>query len=168
MSLILAAAVAGQVYEADFYLIKATEDFVIDSLPKPVRYSQYLPKELAEQVDVWREDCWRCRRTANRSVLAMGPGVIRWLFWTIRAKDLRTSFHSEAMIVALSRCRYCRGTGECPGWRPMNEFPKTCVHCGFYEVAHQYELPRCCHCYGGRFEVETSRRYAGYEVKDEH
>jgi hypothetical protein len=164
LTLVLLASL-GQVYADDFYCMQAQENFVIDNLPKPVGYMTYIPAELAEQVDRWADECWRCRRTANQNVLALGPSYIRWLFWTMRSTDLRTALHSEAMIMALARCSHCGGGGYCQRFVPMKDYPETCETCWFYrEYRHDGET-RCVHCDGGgMFEIEVRYHQSGYLI----
>jgi hypothetical protein len=156
LALILAAAVSSQVFENDFYFMKATEDWIIDNAKPPIRYSTFIPKELCEQVDLWNDDCFRCRRRANEAVVRMGPSMVRWLFYPLRAKSLSVKLHTEAVINKLIACRFCDGLGVCVKFSPMKDFPHTCERCWFYDLTHQYENPRCVHCGGGPFEVNIA------------
>lgn len=146
IAMILAATIA-QVNADDFYLMRATEFWVMDNAPKPVGYSQYIPAALLEHVNIWREDCWRCRKRANEAVIKMGPDAIRWLFWPLRAKDLRVSMHAEAVITGLIKCPYCDG-GECPGFKPAKDDQYRCFVCDYHKYAHIWSAPDCVHCWG--------------------
>lgn len=153
LTLVLLASLT-QVYQDDFYFMAAQENWVIDNLPKPVGYMDHIPPELAEQVALWREDCWRCRKGANERVLAMGPSVVRWLFWPLRAKDLRVSMHAESMINALIRCRFCED-GTCGGFTQPDPDKYTCEVCGSYWFRHAFVANNCIHCGGaGVFSIQ--------------
>jgi hypothetical protein len=166
LTLILATAIATQTYENDFYFMMATEDFVIDSAPKPVRYSQFLPKELCEQVDLWDTDCWRCRRRANEAVVRMGPSVVRWLFYPLRAKSPSVKLHAEAVINKLISCRFCGGRGICQKYIPAKGSLEACETCHAGKNWHDLIDNTCIHCNGGPFEVDTRPyNYGGYEFQ---
>lgn len=153
LPMILAAAMSTQVYADDFFFMKANEDFVMDSLPPRSVFDRYIPAELAEHVQIWSEDCWRCRRNANADVVKMGPKVIRWLFWPLRAKDLRVSMHANAVLATLAKCRHCGGDGECPGFKAAKLQPYTCEICLTSQFSHVYQRLDCVHCGGtGLFE----------------
>jgi hypothetical protein len=163
LTLILLASL-GQVYAQDFYFTQAQENWVIDQMPKPVRYSQYLPAELTAQVDIWDEDCARCRRNANTCVIAMGPDAIRWLMWTCRSKSVRISMHSEACITALIRCKYCKGEIYCPGFVPIKEQPLICDVCETSKYWHAISSSECSHCINGFFEIQPYQ-YSTLELR---
>jgi hypothetical protein len=147
LTLVLLASLT-QTYEPDFYFMMAQENFVIDQLPKPVGYMTYIPAELAENVKLWEDDCWRCRKQANAKIISMGPDVIRWLFWPLRARDVRTSLHAEAMIESLIRCGACGGSGRCDGYIQAAPDEYTCLVCGSLRYSHAFRSDECVHCEG--------------------
>lgn len=165
LGLILATALATQVYEQDFYFIKAQEDWIIDDAKPPIRYSQFIPKELCEQVDLWNDDCWRCKRRANEAVVRMGPDMIRWLFYPLRAKSPSVALHAEAVINRLIACPECGGDGECDGYVQSEGSPEMCVVCHAGKSWHEYGDKICFHCNGrGKFAIDhRPYNYGGFQ-----
>lgn len=148
LTLILAASIS-QVYREDFHFMKAQEDWVINNSPKPVRYTKFMPRELAEQVNLWADDCYRCRKRANEAVVAMGPKVIRHLFWALRAKDPAIAMHAEAVLLCLTKCPHCHGEGVCGTFVPMEPKTWACNVCWASEVYHEGGWEQACvHCKG--------------------
>lgn len=148
LTMILAAAVS-QVYRDDFYAMKAQEDFVIDSLDRPIGWVKFVPPEIDEQVKLWESDCWRCRKRANEAVVAMGPDAIRPLFWLVRAKNQQVALHAEAVLLCIAKCSFCKGRGACGGHKPMSPPTWACEVCWHSEAYHGGGWEgTCVHCHG--------------------
>ena len=154
LTLILAAAVS-QVYRDDFYMMRAQEDFVIDSLDRPVGWVKYLPPEIDEQVKLWESDCWRCRKRANEAVVAMGADAVRQLFWLVRAKNQQVAMHAEAVLLCIAKCGKCGGTGRCPGYQPLSPESSLCKNCRHTALFHdEVDSNKCVYCHGDGYLEE--------------
>lgn len=152
---LLLAAVVSQITPEDYAKIQAEENWVIDSLQRPVRYHKYMPSAIAEQADLWDDPCYRCRKRANEAVVAMGDPALRWMFWTLRSTSPSIQLHSEACIRGLLKCNVCNGSGRCEKYiakhYKMEKWTwEYCLVCGRSRQNHDdVSYPReCIHCGG--------------------
>lgn len=153
LTLILLATLT-QVYEVDYHFMLNQENWVIDQLPEHSGYTKYIPAKLAEQVNLWHDPCWRCRKQSNEAIVS-DPSNLRWMFWTIRSLNPQVELHSEAIINHLIICTKCSGTGYCNGFIPDPKFENSCLRCFSGKLFHDPDHPdrQCLACGGtGIFE----------------
>lgn len=159
LSILIAAALA-TITPDDYFFMKCQEDFVIDNLPSPKRYGDYLPKEIVEQARLWDDPCWRCRKHANEEVIKIGEPAVRWLFWTSRSTNVQIQMHSNSCLRGLIKCRRCNGVGSCFKFKPTPGMTTVCADCWYSEFNHdEDEGTPCRHCNGtGSFERDMNLR----------
>ena len=155
-TLILLAVLAQVPTQDDFNFIMAQENFVMDAAiakDKHAGFERFMPRAIAKQVLIFREDCWRCRDRARDDVVAMGPDAMRWMFWSLRSKDWNISTTSTQAINRMIRCPRCEGKGFCEGFRRSTvkgDHSGGCGVCGMQETYHDhaYYPPSCSDCSG--------------------
>jgi hypothetical protein len=157
MPIALAACLLCQTHD-DFAFVRAVEAFVIETVPAPRLLGDHLPPDVYAEIMVLGDPCPRCRTAATESLRAMGPDVVRWLFWGVRKRDAECRWRCIELIAYFTRCEACGGSGRCARYQPRPaEGP--CRTCGMGEYPHLYcdtKLP-CLSCAGtgGAIDPET-------------
>ena len=155
-TLILLAALAQCPPQDDFYMMMAQENWVMDQAieaDEHAGFERFMPREVAKQVLLFREDCFRCRRRARDEVVAMGPDALRLMFWSLRSIDWCVSTTSEQAINLMIRCPRCDGEGYCYSFKDSPD-PRDrsglCWVCGGHKEYHDegYYYPVCSKCVG--------------------
>jgi len=137
----------------DFWFDRAQEDFVIDSTiaaqreshpEKPVLYGSFMPPEVAKAVDLWDEECPRCKDRGVEDVAKMGPEVLRWMFWARRSVHSQVQANASKAIHRVLECRTCGGKGYCFGDFREVDGSDWCGICGGGLYSHQYIIDGVC------------------------
>lgn len=155
-AMILLAALAQVPTADDFYFAKAQEDFVMDvdiAANDHAGFERRMPPEIAKQVLLFRDDCWRCRERARDDVVAMGPDAMRWLFWSLRSIDWNISTMSSQALHRMILCHRCDGKGFCREFVKSpdpSDHSDSCYVCGAHEDFHEFDYypPTCSQCSG--------------------
>ncbi len=142
----------------DYGFVRATEDFVIESCPKPIRLADHAPPKIADKIMQFGDPCYKCRERAAEDLKAMGDEAVPWLFWGLRHKhDAQIRLSSWRLMREMCACHTCNGTGQCVAYRPSPD-GWTCLGCGSGEYAHTQDTDRKCrNCKPGDLDMTELR-----------
>ena len=143
LSLMLVGQPDPSVCRADLVFSAAVEQFAAG------RPGARPPEPFRSLIASLGADCYGCRQRASRRLAAASAADPRWLFWARRSRDPEVAFRSNIILIDLTRCGYCGGTGLCYEYRPKSEDGEgPCGVCGKWGWNHP-ESPGPCGPCGG-------------------
>lgn len=156
LSLILAVSLS-QVYRSDFYFSQAQEAWVVDHLEQPQDWLDVVPEQIGDQIRLWNSESSQVRRSASDRLAAIGADAVRWLFWATKAKDQRIAMRAESVLLRITTCRWCDGTGECQTFMAKDPETVFCDRCRHEKMYHASNGRPCVHCRGDGYLEEPYR-----------
>lgn len=140
------------VLAGDLPIIAATEEFVIDTLPRPFVLAGHMPRRVADLIAQLDNDCCHCRDIAAKK-LNHTRDVSRWLVWAEHHPSLEVRYRASLILRAKgggwTPCFACNATGKC---NPVRRDDGRCARCGEIYDQHWSNSCPCIECDStGRF-----------------
>lgn len=156
----LALSLLLQAAPLDYGFIRATEDFAIDTIPRPIRFTQHVPPKIASLMLDLDDDCYKCRERARKALSELGDEAVPWMFWGLRAKQASIRYGCWLVLRGNATCRFCFGTRQCQVFR--QDFKWTsysrCMGCGGSDWAHaDPDVIRTCKACAGSLDIADLR-----------